>query len=808
VTAVWMRLRSELRSDWRAWLGLALLIALAGGVALAAVAGARRTSSAYPRLVAWSRAPDLETGEFPDGVDAVAEMRTIVRLPSVLAWARVDTVVNGFVMPGGRFLGQPQLFGISDLRDRFLNTIGRPKVLTGRMYDPKAPNEAIVDFAAADRIGLRVGSVLRAVVGDPYAGPRRTVRVRIVGIVAHPRVFPAFGASNLVTTIELSPAFAPAHHLVPDPNLATWEIRVRGGGSGVSTFLAEVHHAGLGGFDLPYVQTTRTASVQKSTRIEADTLWALAAVMLLAAGAVLGQALSRQTRLSSREFPTLATLGMSRRQLFVLGLMRAAIVGAAAGLVAVAVAAALSPLTPIGLARVAEPDPGFSFDWIAIGIGAVAVLIVTVVLTAIPAWRAATKPADVMETGSRRSSLAEVATRRVRSPAAGVGVRMALEPGGGRTAVPVRSAVMSATLAVAALIAGLTFWSSLQHLVATPRLSGYVFDLFSAPPSDNEGHTRPADIAQIASVLRRDRNIAAFARGGVINLRIHGQAVFAFLSPSTGPLAPVVVAGRAPRAANEIALGRLTMQRAGVGIGDTLSVGAELGISQEPPPRMVRVVGEVITPTSLIGEANPGEGAAVIPPTAFWLAGSALTQEMVDGLPFLIRFRDGVDRQAEVDRLLDALPDGTYSVPAEHRGDISTLGRISSVPLALAVLLGMLALGTLAQTLVTSVRARRRDLAVLKTLGFSRRQLRGTVAWQASTLAAVSLAIGIPIGLLAGRWIWRAFAGGIAVVPAPVVGPTAVVIAVAITIALANLVAAIPSRTAARTKAAVVLRSE
>ena len=808
MTAVWMRLRSELRSDWRAWLGLALLIALAGGVALAAVAGARRTTSAYPRLVAWSRAPDLETGEFPDGVDPVAEMRKIVRLPSVLASARVDTVVDGFVMPGGRFLGQPQLFGISDLQGRFLNTVGRPKVLSGRMYNPATPDEAIVDFAAADRTGLRVGSVVRAVVGDPFAKPRRTVPVRIVGVVAHPRVFPAFGASNLITTIELSPAFAPAHRIVPDPVQSTWEIRVRGGAAGVSTFLDQIRRAGLSGFDLPYVQSVRTTSVQRSTGIEADTLWALAAVMLLAAGAVLGQALSRQTKLSSREFPTLATLGMSRQQLFLLGLLRGAIVGTVAAVIAVAAAAALSPLTPIGLARVAEPDPGFSFDWMALGIGAVAVLLVSIALTAIPAWRVAKRPGEVTEAGARKSALAEVATRRVPSPAAGVGVRMALETGRGRSAVPVRSAVMSATLAIAALIAALTFWSSLQHLVTTPQLSGYVFDLFSAPPQDDQGHTRASDVARMQAVLRGDRGVAAFARGGVINLRIRRQAVFAFLSPSTGPLAPVMVAGRAPRAANEIVLGRLTMRRAGVGIGDTLSVAADLGVSPEPPPRTLRVVGEVVTPTGLIGEANPGEGAAVIPPTAFLLGGSSLTRDMIDGLPFLIRFRDGVDRHAEVDRLLDALPGGTYSVPAEHRGDISTLGRISSVPLALAVLLGLLALGTLAQTLVTSVRARRRDLAVLKTLGFSRRQLRGTVAWQASTLAVASLAIGIPLGILAGRWIWQAFADGIAVVPAPVVGPASVLIAVAITIALANLVAAIPARTAARTRAAVVLRSE
>jgi len=47
--AVWFRARAELRASWRAWLALTILIGLAGGAAIAAAAGARRTESAYPR---------------------------------------------------------------------------------------------------------------------------------------------------------------------------------------------------------------------------------------------------------------------------------------------------------------------------------------------------------------------------------------------------------------------------------------------------------------------------------------------------------------------------------------------------------------------------------------------------------------------------------------------------------------------------------------------------------------------------------------------------------------------------------------
>jgi predicted lysophospholipase L1 biosynthesis ABC-type transport system permease subunit len=53
-----------------------------------------------------------------------------------------------------------------------------------------------------------------------------------------------------------------------------------------------------------------------------------------------------------------------------------------------------------------------------------------------------------------------------------------------------------------------------------------------------------------------------------------------------------------------------------------------------------------------------------------------------------------------------------------------------------------------------SVRRRRRDLAVLKTLGFVRGQVSAAVAWQATTVALVALAVGLPLGVALGRWSW------------------------------------------------------
>jgi predicted lysophospholipase L1 biosynthesis ABC-type transport system permease subunit len=104
------------------------------------------------------------------------------------------------------------------------------------------------------------------------------------------------------------------------------------------------------------------------------------------------------------------------------------------------------------------------------------------------------------------------------------------------------------------------------------------------------------------------------------------------------------------------------------------------------------------------------------------------------------------------------------------------------------------------------VRRRRRELAILKTVGFVARQVRATVAWQATALAGAGVGIGVPLGLLAGRWAWLLFASRVAIVPAPVISPLTL-LAIPAVLLLANAIAAIPARTAARTLPAAVLRA-
>jgi hypothetical protein len=150
---------------------------------------------------------------------------------------------------------------------------------------------------------------------------------------------------------------------------------------------------------------------------------------------------------------------------------------------------------------------------------------------------------------------------------------------------------------------------------------------------------------------------------------------------------------------------------------------------------------------------------------------------------------------------------GTTVSPRPH-ADVRNLQRVADLPALLGALVALVALGTVTHALVTSVRRRRRDLAVLKTLGLVRGQVAATIAWQATTFAVVALGLGLPLGIAGGRWAWQLTAAALGVASGPVV-PLLAIAAAAVGMVLAvNLVAAFPGWAAGRLRPATVLRSE
>jgi ABC-type antimicrobial peptide transport system permease subunit len=130
------------------------------------------------------------------------------------------------------------------------------------------------------------------------------------------------------------------------------------------------------------------------------------------------------------------------------------------------------------------------------------------------------------------------------------------------------------------------------------------------------------------------------------------------------------------------------------------------------------------------------------------------------------------------------------------------------LPVALGAFLALLAVSAVGHALATAVGRRRRDLAVLRALGMTRRQARLVVTTQASLLAVIGLAFGVPLGIALGRVIWRAVAGFTPLAYHPPLAMLAVLLVGPVALLAANALAAWPRHRAARVHAGRVLRSE
>jgi hypothetical protein len=224
----------------------------------------------------------------------------------------------------------------------------------------------------------------------------------------------------------------------------------------------------------------------------------------------------------------------------------------------------------------------------------------------------------------------------------------------------------------------------------------------------------------------------------------------------------------------------------------------------------MRVVGRAVFPAFGLGIFTPtglGDGAIVstaaagrtdLPPGAFSFL---LVDFARDASPATI---DRVTRACKLPELAVNL---CQTLRTQQPPVIQGYARVRNLPWVLTGILAALGTMTLAHGLVTTVRRRRRDLAILKTLGFVRKQVSAAVAWQATALMSVAL-IGLPLGIAAGRWAWTSLANALGIPAEPRVPTLAVAATIAGAILLANLVAALPGRAASRTRAALVLRTE
>jgi ABC-type lipoprotein release transport system permease subunit len=604
-----------------------------------------------------------------------------------------------------------------------------------------------------------------------------------------------------VNSVWTTPAFYRLHRhqgLVRFPGAA---LRLRPGAGGVAAVQAAAARLGHGRLTLAYPFTSQAVNTQRSIHLEAVALWLLAGLLAVASLLIARQLLARLALAESGPNDSLRALGLTRGQLTAAGLARMALIGVVAGAAAVALALALSPVFPVGLARIAEPYPGLDADLPVLAVGLAGTVALVVAVAAGPTWRAAGRVSGLALTpaGGRRSRVARV-TAGLRPVSCAVGVRLALQRGSGRTALPVSSTLAGAALGVSALTTALVFAASFTHLASTPRLYGTTWNASVSTLSTFSGQ----GVSRAVRVVGRDPRVSAFSVGYAgVPLLINGvQADGIAIKALRGqPVSAPLLTGRMPSGPGEIVLGAQTMRSVGGTLGGTVPVSLGNG-----PVARLRVVGVAVFP-SLDDSLTLGKGAALAIAELHRLIPPGAHAPPFDHL--FVRFRPGSGAAAFTTLASRVVAAGPYAVdgPASP-ADVINFGQVQNLPLILGGSFGTLALLTIAHLLITSVRRRRRDIAVLRAVGFSRRQVRAAVAWQSATLMAVSLAAGVPAGVIAGRQIWLLLSHQLGVLPVPAVPAAALAILVAAAVPLAVAIAAWPAEAAARISPALALRAE
>jgi len=832
----WYRFRATLGRRWGGYLSLALVIGLAGGVALGSAAAARRTESSFPVFLARTNPSDLSVQFAADayaGLPAFA--RAVARLPQVRrAGIAVEPIGDVLGRDGGPTAASRAAgFGVETVGS--LNglyfTQDRVTVVRGRMADPRRRDEVMVSAQAARLLGLHLGEAVplgfytnaqseSTLYGTPRVRPTVRIEARIVGLAEF---------SNTVVQDDID---RPQGYLLLTPAL-TRVLVAAGTSSGISFYglqLArgprdvaaverEIDH-GLPARGTVQFHVTSVNEAQAQSVVEPDwiALAAFAVIAALAALLIAAQAIARLVRAGDGDRQVLRALGAGPAMAAADGL--AGILGAVAAgsLLAAGVAVALSPVAPIGPVRPVYPSPGLAADWAVLGSGFLAlagVLGAVAVALAARAARRGAAPAARAGAGARGSAAGRLAARWGLPAPAVSGLHFAFGPGEEGHPVPARSATSGTVVAVVTVAATLTFGSSLATLVSHPPLYGWNW---SYALSATQGIAAIPQ-QQVGRSLRGDPDVAAWASVSFVTADLDGLAVPVLFGRPGAALAPPVLSGRTVTGPGQIVLGPATLAQLHKRPGDpvTLSYGKVIRA------RLTIVGTSTLPAVGLPQGLHTSMGTGALAPAQL-LPAEAAGCTGPPGMAF-VRLRAGVSAAAGLaslrrdaaaaSRALAAAPvsnpchgDVLSVLPVQRPAQIANYRTMGATPALLAFSLAAAAAVALGLTLFASARRRRRELAVLKTIGFTQRQLAATIAWQATVTAVIGIAAGVPLGIALGRWLWTLFARQIYAVPEPTVPAGPVILLCLGTLVLVNLVAALPGRAAARTPTALALRAE
>lgn len=769
---VWLRYQTGLRRSWRAWLLLGVLCGVTLSLAVAAVADARRTSSTLERHLVAYRSPDAAVAVDQTKVTSgtfTPLLAQVDRLPQVEASAKIQGVNLEVMDAQGQFIPAFD-FGsaLGKLVDEHaISEVGAFDLISGRFPADDQPDEVMVNPTALDAGGWAVGDVvdsfrvyrpLTDFDADGNADPAKgePLTLTIVGVAQRPDelvddskvrqpqvyLFPAFGRKHADTGFYLIDY-----------------VRLRNGSADELAFEEGARAISASTESDPLQYSSFTDAVRhanQSRRPQVVAIWLLAGVLLAAAMFFSAQSIARALSHHYADVSVLRSLGMSRRSIVSAITLHALSIAGLAALVAVLGGYAFSAFTPLGAKSAIEPHPGLDIDVTVLGSGAAIIVVSLTLLLLMWGWRfigrAMTRSADGVDAGAGPTSVGLMG--RLRSGVViSTAARFAFQPSASRTSTEVHSITASAALGIALLAGGLVFASSLDTVVHTPHARGWNWDLELV----NSFGTIPDDALQYVIENEQIDEATAFTTGSLV---IDGRRQLGLgMDQKAGALYLSMLDGRAPQSANEIVLGSATLGAIHRSLGDVVQV------VTPKDTRSMTIVGVATFPafgSGRFGSLSLGDGAATI---ASVIPSSDPTGTY-SGL--LVRLTPGGSRDDQIEQIRDVAAqlgckDDSCFVLDAVPPQLAGYDDVRSIWLPFGLALAALVVIPLGYGIISTIRARRRELSVMRALGMTHSQVSGVIVLHAIWTVVVSIIAGLLIGIFAAQVGWRLFSTSIGI---------------------------------------------
>ncbi|GLX94638.1 FtsX-like permease family protein [Herbidospora sp. NBRC 101105] len=754
---------------------LVLLVAAGVSVVSAALAGARRGESALDRL----RAVTLPAHALISNQDPGLDWDRVRALPGVEAVAPYaiaalyvdDMPLNWQCVP--------------PVDAALWRDLERPVLLAGRLPDPARADEVVVQHRFTVLYGKTVGDTVTIKLNTPEEadllanaggglagghGPRITAR--IVGVIRSPRF--ADGVDGPGVVLPSSGLYQTYRDNLMGTSGRGFSIalaRLTDGAAGVPRLRAQM--AALTGQPMQVDDLGATdRHYDRLTSYQALTVLAFGLAALAVAAVSTGLYVARVVESAQADLRVLRAGGLTPRQetaAAALGPVAAALAGSVLG---VGAAAAASVWTPIGAAAGFEPAPGLDVDLLVLAPPLVVVPVLIALEVAVLTWarRTPRPPAG---------SVVAPAVVRLNLPVQVVtGLRHALS-----------RSVTGTVTGVFGLVAALTFSAGVADASGDPARFGQTHQAMVFHGQNGE------QVEGVLGKAARDPDVTgvADARAAMVSA---GDVVFVAygVAPVSGRVPPMVVRGRPPATDGEVLLAVGTANRMGAEVGDRVRLTGPDGAGE------FRVSAVGLLP---VGVSNTYDDGAVLTSGGY----DRLSRSFDLGLG-LLALRPGADAGVVLRRLQEATGPRVSVIPAVLPPQFAEVRDVRVLPIVLAGCLGLLAVATLAHAVGATARRRRHDVAVLRALGMTPGQARWIPRTQALALAGAGLLAGVPLGVAAGRALWRLVAESTPLVYVPPTPVEALVPAVPAALVAALVLAALPGRRAARLHVAGTLRAE